>query len=181
MAPPPAGTLEEARRDFEAQLLLLVQTAPQCSLAQLGAARALALELELHLALAAKDWTLGLVCAMERCLELMALGQVDLGVALPALAMAAASLDQGVAPQNAAWFEVETLLPVPAQPARSKGYLPARPDVLVTALVRGSRATAEPAIDPFLAASVGWPEVVRETVARARRATVARTAGPSLG
>ncbi|MBK7537243.1 MAG: hypothetical protein IPI49_18125 [Myxococcales bacterium] len=180
MAPPPAGTLEEARRDFEAQLLLLVQTAPECSLAQLGAARALALELELHLALAAKDWTLGLVCAMERCLELMALGQVDLGVALPALAMAAASLDQGVAPQNAAWFEVETLLPVPAQPARSKVPAGAARCAGHRAGAR-SRATAEPAIDPFLAASVGWPEVVRETVARARRATVARTAGPSLG
>jgi hypothetical protein len=75
-----------------------------------------------------------LAVAVARVLELVRAGRVDPGIALPPLAMACATLAAGVRGTltarelEAARYEIETLLPVPA-----------RPDVPVSALNRGSR------------------------------------------
>lgn len=79
--------------------------------------------------------------SIAQIVELVAGGQVAPGVALPHLAMACASLADGVAGRlterelEAARYEIDTLLPVPGAPGR-----PVRvPDVPISALTRGPR------------------------------------------
>lgn len=65
-----------------------------------------------------------LALAIARVLELVALDLIDAGIALPPLAMACATLADGVrgalGPREleAARYEIETLLPTPDPPAR---------------------------------------------------------------
>ena len=81
-----------------------------------------------------------LALSIARVVELVGEGLVDPGIALPALAMACATLADGVrgtlGPREleAARNEIETLLPVPNAPPKLT-----EPDVLVTSLTRGSR------------------------------------------
>ncbi|MGN6105623.1 MAG: hypothetical protein ACTHU0_11000 [Kofleriaceae bacterium] len=80
-----------------------------------------------------------LALALRRIVELVAEGLVDPGIALPALAMACATLAGGVRGEfgerelEAARYEIDTLLPMPA-PARI-----VTPDVPASALTRGPR------------------------------------------
>jgi hypothetical protein len=119
---------------------------------------------------------------MERCLELMGEGAVDPGVALPALAMAAHTARSATpAAWAAARYELETLLPVPGQPAAARRAL----DVPAASLVRrpsGQPSTgpatpardlaARPAADSYAAQAEqlagAWPEPVRRQVTAAR-------------
>ncbi len=82
--------------------------------------------------------------SIARIVELVAGGQVAPGLALPHLAMACATLADGVAGRlterelEAARYEIDTLLPVPGAPAG--GPPPVRvPDVPLSALSRGPR------------------------------------------
>lgn len=92
---------------------------------------------DLVAALRADGSPLALVIA--RVVELVDQGQVDPGIALPALAMAVATLEDprlGEREHAAARYEIETLLPVPAQ---SRPAPIAAPDVPLIALSRGRR------------------------------------------
>lgn len=78
-----------------------------------------------------------LACAIEAVVDHLAAGMVDPGIALPALAMACATLadaDAASLAVEAARFEVETLLPRPGTPRRGG------PDVPLTALTRAIAA-----------------------------------------
>jgi len=69
--------------------------------------------------------------------ELVAAEKIDAGIALPALAMACGTLEDPRLTERereAARFEIETLLPLPAKPPRV-----AAPDVGVDQLIRGPR------------------------------------------
>lgn len=174
---------------LEAAVLALLQAAPAGSPAQLAEAALIAFALAHAVAVgegvaeegvaeekAAKvrGERIGLLCAMERCLELIGDGLVDAGVALPALAMAAhtaRSSDSGAAAAiAAARYEIETLLPVPGSTPSPRKSL----DVSVQSLVRRplpvvaegaarDRGTAR----EHLASS--WPEETRRDVERARQ------------
>jgi hypothetical protein len=82
-----------------------------------------------------------LALTIARVVQLVATGEVDAGIALPHLAMACATLADGVAgrvgPRElaAAHYEIDTLLPVPRAPAARA----AAPDVPASALTRGPR------------------------------------------
>ena len=85
-----------------------------------------------------------LALSIARIVELVAEGRVAQGVALPHLAMACATLADGVAGKlsgrelEAARYEVDTLLPVPGGPGVRAS--PVRePDVPLDALTRGPR------------------------------------------
>ena len=107
----------------------LVQQAPDLSSSTIE---------ELRIAL----WAVGspLALAIARIYELVEMDVVDPGIALPALAMACATLAGGMrgsldnAALEAARFEIETLLPVPNKPPK-----PAAPDVPLTSLGRRPR------------------------------------------
>lgn len=111
---------------FEATITELVQRAPALDA---GAVEALVAELR----------AIGspLALAIARVAELVAEGLVDPGIALPPLAMACATLADGIRGRlgerelEAARFEIETLLPVPDRTPKL-----AAPDVPVTALRR---------------------------------------------
>ncbi|HWO20002.1 MAG TPA: hypothetical protein VNO30_14545 [Kofleriaceae bacterium] len=108
-------------------------------------------ELAAHLgALGALDQELGapLARSIARIVELVAQGQVAQGIALPHLAMACATLADGVAGRlserelEAARYEIDTLLPVPGAPGApgaAPGAAPAVriPDVPLASLTRG--------------------------------------------
>ena len=78
-----------------------------------------------------------LALAIARVVELVGEGLVDAGIALPALAMACATLADGLRGRlgdrelEAARFEIETLLPVPDKPPKL-----VVPDVPLTSLRR---------------------------------------------
>lgn len=151
-----------ARDALDAALLELVQRAPACPATLAARAADLALELALGAAAEAQDERVRLFCALERCLELLPEGQVDPGVALPALAMAAHSATSpSAAAVRAAVYEVETLLPVPGAPRRAA----AGPDVPLGRLAPSRPAPAE---RPLAERVAGWPDEVVERVARAR-------------
>jgi hypothetical protein len=80
-----------------------------------------------------------LALAIARVTELVGEQLVDPGIALPAIAMACATLANPALPAaayEAARFEIETLLPMPDRP---KGMTVTVPDVPVGALTRGPR------------------------------------------
>jgi hypothetical protein len=80
-----------------------------------------------------------LALALARVATLVRDGHVDAGIALPALAMAAATLDDPAAgdrEREAARYEIETLLPVPGSSRR----VALEPDVPLTALSRARRS-----------------------------------------
>jgi hypothetical protein len=114
--------------DIEAAITGLVQQAPALDAATLD---------ELVRKLRGVGSPLAL--AIARVVELVGTGRVDAGVALPALAMACATLGDGLRGRvserelEAARYEVETLLPLPD---REK---PVVPDVPVDGLIRGPR------------------------------------------
>lgn len=203
-SPPDAPRREAELLDaLDAGLLALVQSAPHGSPAQLADAAALAFELALHAAAPApgrpeqlaraeppgRPELLGLACALERCLELISVGTVDAGVALPALAMAAYTARSSSPPAwAAARYELETLLPVPGQATAPRRTL----DVPAASLVRrptpaaaagappapaAPAPAATPAATPETAAAAArlealaaaWPEPARQAVAAARR------------
>ena len=169
MSWPPDRTIDELARELEDAVRELIIAAPACTPAQVGTARRGALALALRWAHDAMAEGVALACAIERCLELMLLGELDLGVGLPPLAMAAASAGQGRSAVVAARYEVETLLPVPGR-AASRSH--AGPDVSVRALLRG-RASAQPATasaaDPLAEVSAGWADAPLALVAAARQ------------
>ena len=75
-----------------------------------------------------------LALSIARVVELVGEGLVDPGIALPALAMACATLVDPRATQpthEAARYEIETLLPVPEKPPK-----PVTPDVPLSSLRR---------------------------------------------
>ena len=78
-----------------------------------------------------------LALSIARVVELVGEGLVDPGIALPALAMACATLGSGIRGSldntalEAARFEIETLLPVPDKPPKL-----VTPDVPLTSLRR---------------------------------------------
>ncbi len=82
-----------------------------------------------------------LAMAIARVTELVAEQLVNPGIALPALAMACATLGDGIRGTlgerelEAARYEIETLLPVPDRPAS----LGVAPDVPAGNLIRGPR------------------------------------------
>lgn len=76
--------------------------------------------------------------SIANIVELVDRGEVDQAIALPALAMACATLCDprlGDREREAARNEIETLLPLPAKPAN----VVSRPDVPLVALSRGPR------------------------------------------
>lgn len=163
-------------------LVALVQAAPHGSPAQLLAAAGLAIELAYVVVARAVssssgsggdgDERVGLLCALERCLELMGKGVVDPGVALPALAMAShTARGSSAAAWAAARYELETLLPVPGQPTAPRRIL----DVPAASLVRRpSGATASASSEDVYteqaeALGAAWPEPARLRVAAARK------------
>jgi hypothetical protein len=111
---------------FEASITQLVQSAP-------------ALDARVIEALVDELRTVGspLALAIARVVELVGEDLVDPGIALPALAMACATLADGLrgrlgpAELEAARFEIETLLPVPDKPPKLVA-----PDVPLTSLRR---------------------------------------------
>lgn len=167
---------------LEAAVLALLQAAPAGSPAQLAEAAGIAFALA-HAVAAGKGEAgtdadvkaekvrgerVGLLCAMERCLELIGEGLVDAGVALPALAMAAhtaRSSDAGAAAAiAAARYEIETLLPVPGSTPSPRKSL----DVSVQSLVRRPLpVVAEGSARGELASQ--WPEEARREVEQARQ------------
>ncbi len=84
-----------------------------------------------------RGWGTKLSLSLARVVELVADGLVDPGIALPALAMACATLADGLRGRlgdrelEAARFEIETLLPVPDHAPRF-----VVPDVPLTSLRR---------------------------------------------
>ncbi len=168
---------------LEAAVLALLQAAPAGSPAQLAEAAAIAFALAHAVAAGegaeagakgaeVRGERIGLICAMERCLELIGEGLVDAGVALPALAMAAhtaRSSDPGAAAAiAAARYEIETLLPVPGSTPSPHKIL----DVSVQSLVRRPRPRVDEgpmrsgAAREQLASS--WPEAAQRDVEWAR-------------
>lgn len=151
---------QAAAHRLEEALTALIIAAPASAPEPLAAALTHVLEAALASAHEGRSAALGLACAIERCLRLMPRGLVDAGIALPVLAMAAATLGGSVAAAHqAAWYEVDTLLPVPASPAPRR----AGPEVAVGALVRhrpSAGLAAEPRLDePTLESlAAGWPE-----------------------
>jgi hypothetical protein len=83
-----------------------------------------------------------LATSIAQVVELVAAGQIAQGIALPHLAMACATLADGVAGRlserelEAARYEIDTLLPLPGAPAAPDVR---EPDVPLIALSRGSR------------------------------------------
>ncbi len=177
---------------LEAGVLGLVRSAPHGSPAQVAEVAERAFELALGAAAeregARRTELVGLACAMEACLELIVLGLVDPGVALPALAMAADAAKFPAAPVlAAARYEIETLLPVPGAAAAPRRSL----DVQASSLVRrlpvaaAAAAAAGPVSDSSSPAVSGpasapaharrqelasrWPQEAGELVARARQ------------
>jgi hypothetical protein len=151
---------------LEAALTELVRAAPGCEAGQVERAASLAVALALHAAVAERADAVALGCALEHCLELISTGQVDAGIALPALAMAAHSArsasDAAIA---AARYEVETLLPVPGQPARPRRG----PEVPLSNLLRNAaRQTAPVPVDRLNRVAAGWPDAAKQQVAAAR-------------
>jgi hypothetical protein len=98
---------------FEASITALVQSAPVLDPAVIASLSSELREIGSPLAL-----------AIARVIELVGEGLVDAGIALPALAMACATLGAGMrgklgeAALEAARFEIETLLPVPDKAPR---------------------------------------------------------------
>ena len=88
--------------------------------------------------------------SIARVVELVAQGRVAQGIALPHLAMACATLADGVAGRltarelEAARYEIDTLLPVPGAPGAAGAPAPLVrvPDVPLDALTRGPRRRA---------------------------------------
>lgn len=109
--------------DLEAAITRLVQEAPALDAAHV---RALVAALDGHGAPLARS--------IARVLEHVAGGTIAAGIALPALAMACATLCDprlGDREREAARNEIETLLPLPARPPKL-----AAPDVPLAALKR---------------------------------------------
>ncbi len=116
---------------FERAITTLVQQAPQLDH---SIARSLITELR------AIDTTAApLANVIARVVELVLEQRVDQGIALPALAMACATLGEftrgtlGLREVEAARYEIETLLPVPGAPAPRLQA----PDVPIIQLTRG--------------------------------------------
>lgn len=108
---------------FEPRITAWIQTAPQ-----LAGLDELIEDLRTH--------GTRLSLSIARVIELLGEGLVDPGIALPALAMACAALDDAKLTdkeRETARFEIETLLPVPDRPTL------VNPDVPVEALSRGPR------------------------------------------
>lgn len=109
----------------------LVRTAPDLSAAAIT-------ELDARLAAITAPPALPLARAIAEIVGLVAARRIDAGIALPHLAMACATLADGVSGRlgarelEAARYEIETLLPVPGAPAP----LGAAPDVPLSALRR---------------------------------------------
>lgn len=174
---------------LEAAVLALLQSAPAGSPAQLAGAAELAFAVAHAIAAGqgeregesereavarrrSREERLGLVVAMERCLDLIGVGLVDAGVALPALAMAVhtarSSEPSAVASLAASRYEIETLLPVPGSTPSPRKSL----DVPAQSLVRrplpvtdeggASRGAGRDAL------ASAWPEAARREVARLR-------------
>ena len=84
-----------------------------------------------------------LALAIARVVELVEEQLVDPGIALPALAMACATLGDGIRGRvterelAAALYQIETLLPVPDRPVGTPVIIP---DVPLTRLSRGPRS-----------------------------------------
>ncbi len=125
--------------NFERAIVTLVQQAPQ-----LDRTVADALIAELCAIAARPNESAGapLASVIARVVELVLEQRVDPGIALPALAMACATLGDftrgtlGVREIEAARYEIETLLPVPGVPPPK---LEAAPDVPIIQLTRGRR------------------------------------------
>lgn len=162
---------EVSARALEDALRELVVSAPACTRAQLAAARRAALEAALWAASVDEERALGLACAIERVVTLLPRGEVDAAAALPALAMAAAAFGAGDGAVAAAWYEIDTLLPVPGQAARHQGG----PDVPVARLAPSQAPPTEPddeepeRDEPWRSASAGWPQQLCRRVLDARR------------
>jgi hypothetical protein len=165
----PLRELNAALDALEGALTALIQRAPDGSPQQVRDAAGDALAVAFCAAAAARTDHVALACAMERCLELLADGRVDAGVALPALAMAAhTARSWDAAAVKAARYEVETLLPLPGTPAPRRAL-----DVPAVSLVRHPSAPQLPAQDGrdagFDVFAAGWPATVTELVSEARR------------
>ncbi len=162
---------EVSARALEDALRELVVSAPACTRTQLATARRAALEAALWAARADDERALGLSCAIERVVTLLPRGEVDAAAALPALVMAAAALGAGDSAVAAAWYEIDTLLPVPGQAARRQGG----PDVPVARLAPSQAPPREPDDEeeesdaPWRAASAGWPPELCRRVLDARQ------------
>jgi hypothetical protein len=85
-----------------------------------------------------------LALSIARVVELVAEGRIAQGIALPHLAMACATLADGVAGRlaerelEAARYEIDTLLPIPGAPAPAAPAVRI-PDVPLISLTRGPR------------------------------------------
>lgn len=162
---------EVSARALEDALRELVVSAPACTRAQLEAARRAALEVALWAASADEERALGLSCAIERVVTLLPRGEVDPAAALPALVMAAAAFGAGDGAVAAAWYEIDTLLPVPGQTARRQGG----PDVPLARLALRQEPSSEPhdeelaSDEPWRSASAGWPQELCGRVLDARQ------------
>nr|MBP6840822.1 hypothetical protein [Kofleriaceae bacterium] len=142
-------------RALEAALTGLIQAAPDLAPAEVEAAADLALATAAALLAPGHDAGLDrlrLALAIERILDDVATGELEQGVALPALAMAASTLGQALAGEvprllagvRAATYELETLLPLPDRGRVRTGG----PDVTLDRLSpRLAAATARPGRD----------------------------------
>ncbi len=157
---------DELRDELTAALSALVMAAPACTLEQVALGRRLALELALAFAARGRAQPVALACAIERCLELLVVGELELGMTLPPLVMAAASASESDAVVAAATYEVETLLPVPGRAPRARA---GGPDVPLGALTRRAPAPAPTTDEPIEACMTSAPASARELVERARQ------------
>lgn len=160
---------DDSTRALEDALRELVQSAPACTPAQLQSARRAALEAALWSARVAEERALGLACAIERVVTLLPRGEVDPAAALPALVMAAAALGAGDGAVGAAWFEIDTLLPVPGSSPRRLGG----PDVPLARLAPRQGGPEVPRVEDddeaWREASAGWPRELCDRVLEARQ------------
>jgi hypothetical protein len=122
--------------ELEAELTRLIQSAPA-----LDAAIVNRIAVELRAITGAGSIT-ALAATIAQVLELVHAQQIDAGIALPALAMAMATLGDGVHGRlgarelEAARYEIDTLLPLPATAQKP---VVVAPDVSADALVRLNR------------------------------------------
>lgn len=144
-------------RALEAALTGLIQAAPGLAPVEVGAAADLALAIAAALMGPNPDHDAGrdrlrLALAIERILDDVAAGELEQGVALPAVAMAAATLGQALAGEvprllagvRAATYELETLLPLPDRGRIRTGG----PDVTLDRLSPRLAAAARPGRGP---------------------------------
>jgi hypothetical protein len=129
-----ARAVDRTLDQIEHLITTLVQTAPELEPAVADELVRLLLELG---GSPARPLARPLARSIARVVELVAEQLVDPGIALPALAMACATLADGVRGAlgarelEAARYEIETLMPLPDRPARIGA-----PDVPVSALGR---------------------------------------------